>query len=280
LRVHPDNRYHRWLVGDGENSRGIVRGDWGLSYAAREPVAKIIGERMFWSVLLAVISIALAYLISIPLGVRMASKPGRFFDRGASALLFILFSMPVFWTATLLLMMFSNPDALQWFPVSGVKPPQGYPAGASLWARIGTSLPFLVPPVACYTYGAVAFLSRTMRASMLDVLGRPFIRTARAKGLSPGQVLYRHALRNALLPMITVFAGVFPLAISGSVVIESIFSIPGMGLETFQAVRNLDYPVITAVFTLTGLLTLTGYLLSDLMYAAVDPRIAYARRME
>jgi len=278
IRFHPMNQYHRWLFGDGTTSRGILRGDFGLSYATREPVGRIIGSRMGWSVLLAFFSILLAYLVSIPMGVRAATHRGGLFDRVSAVLLFIFFSMPVFWAGTMLLMTFANPDVLQWLPVGGVRPPQGFPEGASALERMRITLPYLVMPVICYSYGVVAFLSRTLRASMLDVLAQPFIRVARAKGLSQRQVVYGHALRNALLPLITVFANVFPLAIGGSVIIETIFSIPGMGYEAYQAVLNLDYPMITAVFTLTGLVTLTGYLLSDVLYAVADPRITFAAK--
>ncbi len=273
LRLHPDNRYHRWLFGDGKTSRGIVRGDFGVSYTTREPIGDIIGKRMYWSVMLALLAIALAYLVSIPVGIRAAVRPRSRFDRASSVTLFFLYALPVFWVATLLLMTFANPEVLHLLPASGVAPPQGFPEGTGFWGRLLGTLPYLVLPVVCYTYGSLAFLARTMRGSMAGVLQSDYIRTARAKGLSENRILYRHALRNALLPMITMFANVFPLAISGSVIVETIFSIPGMGLETYQAILNLDYPMISAVFTLTGVLTLTGYLLADVLYAAADPRI-------
>ena len=115
------------------------------------------------------------------------------------------------------------------------------------------------------------------RVSTLEIYGQDFIRTARAKGLSARTVLYRHAFRNALLPIITVFANVFPAAIGGSVILETVFSIPGMGREIVQAIYQQDYPVIVAVFTLTGVLTLAGYLLADILYSVADPRITWKR---
>jgi len=137
------------------------------------------------------------------------------------------------------------------------------------------SVPYIILPLICYSYSSFAFLSRTMRVSMLDVVGQDYIRTARAKGLSENKVIWKHGFRNALLPIITVFANVFPAAIGGSVIIESIFSIPGMGSEAIYAIQLNNYPMIIAILTITGFLTLLGYLISDILYALVDPRISY-----
>jgi peptide/nickel transport system permease protein len=186
--------------------------------------------------------------------------------------------MPAFWVATLLLLVFANPTVLHWFPSSGVKPATGYPADASLLEKVKLSLPYLILPTIAYTYGSLAFLSRLTRSSMLEILHQDYVRTARAKGLPERVVIYKHAFRNALLPIITVFANILPATLGGSVILESIFSIPGMGLETFHAIQNQDYPVIVGVFTLTGILTLIGYLLADVLYAAADPRIAFSKK--
>jgi peptide/nickel transport system permease protein len=133
----------------------------------------------------------------------------------------------------------------------------------------------MVLPLIAYTYSSFAFLSRIMRVGMIDVMGQDFVRTARAKGLNEKTVVIKHALRNSLLPIITVFANIFPVAIGGSVIIEVIFSLPGMGLETFNAILNYDYPMIVAIFTISGFLTVIGYLVADILYAVVDPRISY-----
>src|SRR5436190_18499990 len=131
----------------------------------------------------------------------------------------MLYSLPTFWIATLLMITFSNTDVLNIFPASGVKPVTDYPPDANLFEKIKLSLPYLVLPTICYTYSSVAFLSRTLRVSMLEILSQDFIRTARAKGLSEKKVLWKHALKNSLLPIITVFANVFPLMIGGSVIL-------------------------------------------------------------
>jgi len=273
---HSANQYHRWLFGSSYN-KGILRGDFGISYRTKRPVNETLAANIFWSASLTLLALVLAYLVSLPMGILAATKPGGAFDRYSGLGLFVLYSLPSFWLAIVLLMTFSNPDVLVWFPSSGVKPVGGYADGTGVLGRIMSSLPYLVLPVFCYFYGALAFLSRTMRVSMLEVLRFDFIRTARAKGLPESKVILRHGLRNAWLPIITVFSNVFPAAIGGSVIIESIFSIPGMGQEIYEAILNNDYPVIVAVFTLTGILTILGYLVADVLYALADPRISFTK---
>ncbi|MBX7109970.1 MAG: ABC transporter permease [Chitinophagales bacterium] len=285
IQFHFENQYHRWMFGDGNwltgegstFSKGLIRGDLGMSYVTRMPVSEVISARIGWSLFFTLLSVLLAYLISIPVGIRAAEKPGSFYDRASSIILFVLHSMPAFWLATMLLMLFANTDAFRWFPASGVKPISGYPAGAGFFEKVKLSLPYIVLPLIAYTYSSLAFLSRLTRVSLLETLQQDYIRTARAKGLSEYHVIYKHAFRNALLPVITVFANVFPAAIGGSVILETIFTIPGMGLETYQAIQSQNYPVVIGVLTLTGLLTLTGYLVADILYAFADPRISLSK---
>jgi peptide/nickel transport system permease protein len=271
------NQYHRWLFGDGgKTSQGLLlHGDFGISYVTRQPISDVIWSKVGWSLFFSMLSVLLAYLVSIPIGVKSAAQRGSRFDRGSSVILFLLYSMPSFWLATLLLMTFANTDVLSWLPASGVKPTLGYPDGASLFEKMKLSLPYIILPAICYTYSSFAFLSRTMRVAMIESIGQDYIRTARAKGLPENKVIWKHSLRNALFPIITVFANIFPAAIGGSVIIESIFTIPGMGSETIYAIYNNNYPMIIAVLTITGFLTLVGYLVSDILYALVDPRISY-----
>jgi peptide/nickel transport system permease protein len=269
------NQYHRWLFGDGEFSKGLIHLDFGTSYSTRQPISDVIFSRIGWSMFFAMLSVILAYLVSIPLGVKAAARRGSRFDKTSSVILFMLYSMPSFWLATLLLMTFANTDVLHWLPASGVKPPTGYPDDAGFFEKVKLSLPYLILPAICYTYSSFAFLSRTMRVSMIETIGQDYIRTARAKGLPENKVIWKHAFRNSLLPIITVFANIFPAAIGGSVIIESIFTIPGMGYETFLGIQTNNYPMIIAVYTITGFLTLVGYLISDILYAIADPRISY-----
>ena len=269
------NQYHLWLFGNNKDRDGLLRGDFGISYIDSQPIKDKIWQKVGISFSLSLISIFLAYLISIPIGIYSAYKKDSVADKGMSLVLFILYSMPSFFVGTLLLLQFANPDNLSWFPVSGIQDPTLFNPEWSIWKKMKHRLPFLILPIITYTYGSFAFLSRIMRVGMIDVVTQDYIRTARAKGLGEGKVILKHALRNSLLPVITVFAAIFPMAIGGSIIIEVIFSIPGMGVEVFNAILNYDYPMIITVFTLSGFLTMIGYLVSDILYALVDPRISY-----
>tara|TARA_B110000263_G_scaffold230877_1_gene225718 strand:+ start:1979 stop:3457 length:1479 start_codon:yes stop_codon:yes gene_type:complete len=269
------NQYHLWLFGNGKDRHGLLRGDFGISYIDSQPISTKIWQKIGISFSLSLISIFIAYLISIPIGIFSAYKKDSVVDKGFSLILFILYSMPSFFVGTLLLLQFANPDNLAWFPVSGIQDPTLFDPDWSFWTKIKHRMPFLILPIITYTYGSFAFLSRIMRVGMIDVVSQDYIRTARAKGLGEGKVILKHALRNSLLPVITVFAAIFPMAIGGSIIIEVIFSIPGMGVEVYNSILNYDYPMIITVFTLSGFLTMIGYLVSDLLYAVVDPRISY-----
>ena len=269
------NQYHLWLLGDNDQRKGLLRGDFGISYIDNQPIQDKIWQKIGISFALSLISIFLAYLISVPIGIYSAYKKDSFADKGTSLILFILYSMPSFFVATLLLLQFANPDNFSWFPVSGIQDPTVFDPEWNFWQKITHRMPYLILPIITYTYGSFAFLSRIMRVGMIDVVGQDYIRTARAKGLGEKKVILKHALRNSLLPVITVFAAIFPAAIGGSIIIEVIFSIPGMGVEIYNSILNYDYPMIITVFTLSGFLTMIGYLVSDILYAVVDPRISY-----
>lgn len=149
------------------------------------------------------------------------------------------------------------------------------PSTAPFWDRFVESLSHLILPVFCLTYGSLAFISRQMRGGMLDVLQQDYIRTARAKGLGQRAVVWRHAFRNALFPIITLFASIFPAALAGSVVIESIFNIPGMGKLTISAINQQDWPLVYTILMFSALLTMIGILVADALYALLDPRVSY-----
>ena len=284
-----NSQYHWWLFGDMFNSKkterkGILRGDFGISYADSQPIKNKIWEKVGISFTLSLLSIIIAYLISIPIGIYSAYKKDSLADRGMSLILFILYSLPSFFVGTVLLLLFANPDFLTWFPESGIKDPKiwsDHPEWSDSfwdifnWEKIKHQAPYLVLPLFTYTYSSFAFLSRIMRVGMIEIVSQDYIRTARAKGLSERKVILKHALRNSLLPIITVFAAIFPMSVGGSIIIEVIFSIPGMGTEMYDAILNYDYPMIIAFFTLIGFLTMVGYLVADLLYAVVDPRISY-----
>ena len=277
-----NSQYHWWVFGDlfhvkKQERKGIIRGDFGVSYKDSQPIKDKIWDKVGISFTLSLLSILIAYLISLPIGIYSAYKKDSKTDRGISLVLFMLYSLPSFFVGTVLLLSFANPDTLLWFPESGIKDPITFNSEWNIfnWERLQHQIPYLVLPLFTYTYGSFAFLSRIMRVGMIEIVSQDYIRTARAKGLSERKVILKHALKNSLLPIITVFAAIFPMSVGGSIIIEVIFSIPGMGTEMYNAILNYDYPMITAFFTLIGFLTMVGYLVADLLYAVVDPRISF-----
>jgi peptide/nickel transport system permease protein len=245
--------------------------DFGSSYKDHRPVWDKILERLPVTIQINLISIFIVYLVAIPFGVYSATHPDSTSDRMLTLLFFFLYSLPSFWVAVLLIMLLGGGEFLDIFPVYGINSIGAETLPLLPW--LADRLWHLILPVFCLTYGGLAFLSRLTRASVLEVVREDYIRTARAKGLSERVVIFKHAFRNALLPLVTLLAALLPSMIGGSVIIESIFSIPGMGLLAFEAVLSRDYPVIMAVATISAILTLIGLLLSDIMYAALDPRI-------
>ncbi|HQG38407.1 MAG TPA: ABC transporter permease [Chitinophagales bacterium] len=262
------SQYHQWIT-------KFMVGDFGISYQDQRPVKKVIWEAVRWTVLLSIISIFLTYIIAIPLGIQSAANKDSTGDKTISTLLFMLYSLPVFWVATLLIMFLGGGDFLGWFPAYGVGDISDSDSFMSVaWTRFY----HLVLPMVCYTYGGLAFLYRQMRGAMINTLSQDYIRTARAKGLDEKTVLWKHAFKNSLLPIITLFANVFPLVISGAIIIESKFSIPGMGKTAIEAISARNYPMIYTIVMFSAILTMIGYLVADILYAVVDPRISYNKK--
>ena len=250
--------------------------DFGNSYRDHRPVIDKIGDALPITLTLNILTILIIYLVSIPLGAYTALKPKGFVDRISAVLLMALYSLPSFWIAMMLIVWLASGDHLNWFPVTGFVS-EG--AGRLSWhGWISNVAWHLALPVACLTYGGFAFLSRFTRASMLDVIKQDYIRTARAKGLPEWRVAVLHGLRNALIPLLTLMGTLLPALLGGSVIIEQIFSIPGMGRLGFESVLARDYPVIMAIATISAALTLVSILITDIMYAMVDPRISYGKR--
>ena len=272
------NQYHRWMFGDGEERKGIIRGDFGISFRDGQPISDRILPRFKWTLSIAAISIILAFFIGIPTGVIAGSKVGSWFDRIHRIIAFAMLSLPGFFVATGLLVLFSNPDFLDWFPSSGVKDLSTFDPNWSFGKRVQHYAPYLILPIFCFTYASAAFISIQVRNSIREQMKQDYIRTARAKGISETRILIHHALRNSLSPIITLFGQSLPMLLGGSVIIESIFSIPGMGLEIYESVINYDYPMIVALFTIIGFLTMLGNLISDILYAWADPRVRYTSK--
>jgi peptide/nickel transport system permease protein len=244
--------------------------DLGVSFSTdRRPVADKILERLPITILLNVLSLLLILVVAIPLGVLSAVRQDSLFDRVAGVVVFIGFAVPTFWLALLLMILFGV--HLGWLPISGIRSlnSEYLPPGMALWDLIR----HLILPVLLAAFGGLAGLSRYMRANMLEVIRQDYILTARAKGLSERVVIYRHALRNALLPVITILGLSVPGLIGGSVIFETIFAIPGMGQLFYMAVMARDYPVVMGILFIGAVLTLFGNLIADVSYALADPRI-------
>jgi peptide/nickel transport system permease protein len=262
-------QYLRWL-------KRILTLDFGDSLRDHRPVLEKLKERIPVTVKLSGLSLLLAYLLSIPLGIYSATRRHTVGERLTTVLLFALYSLPNFWLATMAIIYLGGGDFFNVFPVYGLHSP-----GSENWTwarQVQDELWHMVLPVACMTYYTLAVLSRYMRTGMLEAIQQDFIRTARAKGVSERLVVFRHAFRNSLIPIITLIADVLPALIGGSIVIETLFSIPGMGFLSYDAVFNRDYPLLMGIFTISALLTLAGILLSDFLYTLADPRIAYEKR--
>lgn len=246
----------------------------GMSMRYRRPVLEVIGEHWQYSIALSLISILLAYCIAIPIGVLAAVRHnGPIADRGVGILLFILYSFPVFLGATLLQTWLTPARGLDWFPVSGFD--DGRPLEHTSLGYFWVLTKHLALPVICLTYPSLAALSRYARSGLLDVIRADYVRTARAKGLPSWMVISRHTVRNGMIPIITLLGSTLPAVIGGSIVIEYIFAIEGMGALMLQSIGQRDYNVILGVLLISSVLTLIGILLSDIAYALVDPRISY-----
>ncbi len=256
----------------------IVTLEFGDSIKFKRPVWDVIKERIPVSLKLALTAIIISYLIAIPLGIFSASHQYTKSDRFTTLLLFIMYSLPPFWVATMAIVFLGGGDFIDLFPVFGLQS-----IGADklpFWDRVLDTAWHLVLPIFCMTYGSLAVLSRYMRTSMLEVIRQDYITTARAKGLSENKVILKHALRNSLIPIITLLSGILPAVMGGSIIIETIFTIPGMGRLAWEAIMSRDYPVIMAELTIVSFLTLFGILISDVLYSVVDPRIAFQRKGE
>lgn len=249
----------------------IVVFDFGNSFIDDRPVIAKIMERLPATLLLEILSILLIYLISIPIGISSAVKADSPYDRMMTVAVFVGYATPDFWFALLLIMFFGV--HLGWFPISGMRP--WYIDYHSVFYSLKDMARRLVLPIMATSLMSLAGISRYMRSSMLEVLRQDYIRTARAKGLKESRVIYKHALKNALLPIVTIASMILPALIGGSFIIETIFAWPGMGRLGYEAIMNYDLPTVMGVGVISAFLTLLGLVLADVMYAIVDPRIRY-----
>jgi peptide/nickel transport system permease protein len=273
-----ENQYHRWLgLPNEDGKRGLLQLDFGKSFQDQRPVMEKIMERMPVTITLSVLAILIAYAIAVPIGIWSAARPKSKADKLVSTFLFIIYSLPGFWIGTMLIIFMGGGDFLDWFPNSGLHS-MDYSPDWSWWESTSDYLWHIALPLIVSTYASLAYLSRQMRGSMLEVIRQDYIRTARSKGLSERVVVLKHALRNSLIPIITMLASILPALVGGSVIVETIFTVPGMGQLAFQALTARDYPVVLAEFTLVAVMTLAGILVADILYSVVDPRISFSKK--
>ncbi len=245
--------------------------DLGTSYTDQRPVVDRLAEALPITLQLNLISIFFAYVIAIPIGVYSATHHRALSDTIITFLLFVLYSLPSFWVAMLLILYLCGGEYLNIFPSFGLN---SFDAGQmSFFPWLLDRIWHLVLPVFCLTYAGLAGLSRYMRSGMIEVVKQDYIRTARAYGFTERTVIFRYALRNSLIPILTLLGTLLPALIGGSVIIEQIFTIPGMGRLMFQAILQRDYPMIMGGLVFSAVLTLIGLLISDILYAVTDPRI-------
>jgi peptide/nickel transport system permease protein len=282
-------QYLVWLIGndwmkidsDGDGitdsrgeRKGILRGDFGFSYKTRKPVLEEITDRLGNTIYLMSITLVIVFIIAIPIGVISAVKQYSFFDITATTLSFMGQAIPEFWLGMILIIVFysllSNPVTGEpLLPAGGMKT-----LGADF--SITDRLKYLILPVTMGAVGWVAWYSRFLRAGMLDVIHQDYIRTARAKGFAERAVMFRHALKNALIPLVTIFALDIPYIFAGSLYVEIMFSWPGMGRLYYQAATNRDYPLLMAILVIASVFTVVANLLADITYGFLDPRVRFS----
>jgi peptide/nickel transport system permease protein len=253
-------RFAKWIV-------RVVRLDFGESFVDHRPVLERLREAFPYTLELNGLALLATLLIAVPLGVAAGGRPEGPLDRVSGAFLFALYSLPSFWAALLLQALFCV--RLRWLPLYGVAS-DAAPTG---WPGLGDRLAHLALPVTCLTYASLAFYARLVRASVAEARQADFVLAARARGLSARQALWKHAFRNALLPLITVLGLVLPGLLSGSVIIERIFAWPGLGRLYFDSILSRDYPVVLALSLLGAVATLFFTLVADVAYALADPRV-------
>lgn len=257
-------QYWKWL-------KNVARLNFGTSFRDDRPVLDKIKERLPATLLLNILSLGVIFIFAMLIGIFSAVKKGSVFDRAATFFVYIGFSAPTFWVALLLMILFG----LKWgiLPISGLRSLNYSELNAA--EKIWDLAKHLALPVLVTALTGLAALSRYTRSAMLEVIRQDYIRTARAKGLDENTVLYKHALRNALIPVITLLGLMLPELIGGGFIFETIFAYPGMGRLGYDAIMARDYPVLMGIGTIVALLTLAGNLLADILYALSDPRIRY-----
>lgn len=265
-----------WYVAYWKWVGNLVQGDMGQSIKHRRPVTQVIGERIGPTLMLSGTSLVLTYLLSVPMGLWASANSGSSGERLQAVALYMLYSFPAFVAALLLQLVFAVwLEGTAWeLPLIGIKSNE-YDT-LSFAGKVVDRLRHLILPVTCFTYGGLAYFSRFVKSNMEEVLRQDYIRTARAKGVGPRAIIWKHAFRNTLIPFVTLIGLTLPGLLSGSVVLETVFNWPGMGLLLYDGINGRDYESIMGVTLVFSVLTLGGQLMADLLYAVVDPRVSYS----
>lgn len=267
-----DNRFNDWFWG-GPLTQGLIHFDLGTSFFTGEKITSLLKNKIAWSLGFSVTAILLAFSIGIPLASWIVYKKNKTLNKLISLFAATSYALPVYLAGVFLLFLFSNPDVLNIFPSSGIKPVGSVNENISFAGRMWASLPYLILPLICYTYSLLAFVISTTRDLLNSQMLQPYILTARAKGLNEKNIVFKHALKNVLPPLITLLSNIFPAIIGGSVIIETLFSIPGMGNEIVRACVSRNFPLISAIILISGFATLLIYALVDFAVYRLDPRI-------
>jgi ABC-type dipeptide/oligopeptide/nickel transport system permease component len=263
--------------------RWLKMPDLGYSFSKGRPVIDLVAEALPITLLLNVITLPISIIVAMLAGIFAARRKGGFLDLSSSVILLGLWAIPTIWAGVMLIGFLANRQYLYWFPTAGLHdtladsmpflPTHLHGAWTRGW--LADTAWHLVLPVVCLTYGGFAFLARLARGATLENLSSDYARTARAKGLDERTTLLRHVLRNSLLPLITFSAGILPSLFSGAVIVESIFSIHGMGFLMIEAIRARDRELVLDEALVVGFISLVSYLLADILYAVADPRVSY-----
>jgi peptide/nickel transport system permease protein len=264
-----------WYIAYWQWLSHMLRGDLGDSITRPARVSEVIGQRIGPTLLIEVASLILTYILAIPIGLYATARSGKLDERITSTLLYVLYSLPVFVAALFLQVLFAiqlrgTPFELPLFGMYSDDYDQ-----LSFFGKIWDVSRHAILPIVCSTYGSLAYYSRFIHSNMQEVIRQDYIRTARAKGIGPVRVLVHHAFRNTLIPLVTMFGLTLPYLLSGSIILETIFSWPGMGRLFLESIFERDYPTMMSLFLLFAVLTLLGQMLADFLYAVVDPRVTY-----
>ncbi len=263
LDKHPVEQYYMWFT-------NLLKGELGISFSYKLPVSDLIVDRIGNTIFLAFCSLVLTYGLAIPLGIFSAQRPYSMLDYTMTTTSFVLLSMPSFFAGLLLIYLFSF--TLEWFPFSGT---QTMGAGYTGISYVIDKLHHVFLPAVTLALISIASYTRYIRSSVLDAKKQDYVRTAFAKGLASSVVLRKHVLKNALLPLITLFGLDLGVFLSGAVITETIFTYPGLGQLYVESITNRDYPIIMALSMMGAVCVLVGNLIADILYAVVDPRIRY-----